>query len=47
VVNRYTHSPVEVLDGRDLEEAVDLLRGYLSALPGRDLGFLPRDAAGE
>ena len=47
VVNRYTHSPVEVLDGRDLEEAVDLLRGFLSALPGLDLGFLPQDKTGE
>lgn len=39
VVNRYTHSPVEVLDSRDLEGAVTLLEGFLHDLPGLDLRF--------
>lgn len=39
VANRYTHSPVEVLDSRDLEGAVSLLEGFLHDLPGMDLRF--------
>jgi endoglucanase len=37
--NRYTHSPVEVVDQRDLEGAVALLRAFLRALPDMDLRF--------
>lgn len=40
VVNRYTHSAVEVLDQRDLEQAVDLLRSFLEDLPTLDLRFI-------
>ncbi len=40
VANRYTHSPVEVLDERDLEGALDLLHGFIDLLPDLDLRFL-------
>lgn len=40
VVNRYTHSPVEVLDSHDLEGAVTLLEGFLHDLPDMDLRFV-------
>ena len=40
VTNRYTHSPVEVLDSRDLEGAVSLLEGFLHDLPSLDLRFV-------
>lgn len=40
VVNRYTHSAVEVLDQRDLEQVVALLRGFLTALPDLELRFV-------
>ncbi|MDV6376556.1 M42 family metallopeptidase [Deinococcus arenicola] len=43
VVNRYTHSPVEVLDSRDLEGAVALLEGFLHDLPDLDLRFTALD----
>ncbi|WP_309569531.1 M42 family metallopeptidase [Deinococcus sp.] len=43
VANRSTHSPVEVLDLRDLSQAVELLQGFLSVLPALHLGFLPAD----
>ncbi|CAM4132486.1 M42 family metallopeptidase [Deinococcus marmoris] len=43
VVNRYTHSPVEVLDSRDLEGAVALLEGFLHDLPDLDLRFVALD----
>lgn len=39
VANRYTHSPVEVLDSRDLDATVRLLDGFLHDLPGLDLRF--------
>ena len=41
VANRYTHSPVEVLDARDLDAAVDLLQRFVELLPDLDLSFLP------
>lgn len=41
VTNRYTHSPVEVLDRRDLEGAQALLLGFLHDLPEMALDFLP------
>jgi len=40
---RYTHSPVEVLDERDLDGAARLLRYFLLALPGVDLRFTTLD----
>lgn len=40
VVNRYTHSAVEVLDQRDLEHAYALLRSFLEDLPTLDLRFI-------
>ncbi len=40
VGNRYTHSPVEVLDQRDVEGALTLLTAFLEDLPGLDLHFL-------
>lgn len=40
VGNRYTHSPVEVVDLRDLEDAVALLRGFVQVLPDLDLRFI-------
>ncbi|OLV16276.1 M42 family metallopeptidase [Deinococcus marmoris] len=46
VVNRYTHSPVEVLDSRDLEGAVALLEGFLHDLPDLDLRFVALDETG-
>lgn len=36
---RYTHSPIEVLDERDLGDAVRLLIAFLSAVPEMDLRF--------
>lgn len=41
VANRYTHSPVEVLDERDLLGAVELLTQFVEGLPDLDLRFLP------
>ncbi|GGO31916.1 peptidase M42 [Deinococcus humi] len=43
VVNRYTHSPVEVLDSRDLVGAVSLLEGFLQDLGNLELGFTSLD----
>ncbi|MGY2895555.1 M42 family metallopeptidase [Deinococcus sp. UYEF24] len=40
VANRSTHSPVEVLDERDLEGALELLHGFVALLPDLDLRFL-------
>ncbi len=40
VTNRYTHSPIEVLDQRDLEGSVDLLHAFLTDLPDMDLRFV-------
>ncbi len=40
---RYTHSPIEVLDERDLEDAVRLLIAFLSAVPAMDLRFAVLD----
>jgi len=40
---RYTHSPIEVLDERDLNGAVRLLRHFLLALPSVDLRFTTLD----
>ncbi|ULH17056.1 M20/M25/M40 family metallo-hydrolase (plasmid) [Deinococcus sp. KNUC1210] len=40
VTNRYTHSPVEVLDQADLEGAVELIHQFLLALPDMPLTFL-------
>lgn len=45
VANRFTHSPVEVLDLRDLHGAVELLRAFAQALPGLALDFLPDGGA--
>ncbi|WP_407540881.1 M42 family metallopeptidase [Deinococcus radiomollis] len=43
VANRFTHSPVEVLDERDLEGALDLLHGFVALLPDLDLRFLAEE----
>lgn len=43
VANRYTHSPVEVVDRRDLEGAVDLLEAFARELPTMDLAFVRLD----
>ena len=43
VGNRYTHSPVEVFDQRDLEGAVSLLQQFLLDLPDLDLRFVTLD----
>ncbi|MFC4455325.1 M42 family metallopeptidase [Deinococcus sonorensis] len=43
VGNRYTHSPVEVLDIRDLDGALTLLHAFLEALPELDLRFIAWD----
>lgn len=40
VANRYTHSPVEVLDERDLNGALELLHQFVELLPGLDLRFV-------
>jgi endoglucanase len=40
VGTRYTHSPVEVLDARDLEGAVALLHAFLPVAAEMELGFL-------
>ncbi len=40
VANRFTHSPVEVLDARDLEGAVDVLEHFARRLPELDLRFV-------
>ena len=37
---RYTHSPIEVLDRRDLEGMVHLLRGFVEILPDLDPRFV-------
>jgi endoglucanase len=39
VGNRYTHSPVEVVDQDDLDGAVNLLCAFLRAVPDMDLRF--------
>lgn len=39
VGTRYTHSPVEVLDKRDLDGAVQVLREFVMAIPDLDLRF--------
>jgi tetrahedral aminopeptidase len=41
VANRSTHSAVEVLDGRDLEGALELLDAFAHGLPDLDLRFAP------
>jgi tetrahedral aminopeptidase len=41
VVNRYTHSPVEMLDVRDLEGALTLLKATVLSLQTANLNFLP------
>ena len=43
VANRYTHSPVEVLDERDLEGALELLLSFIHLLPDLDLRFLAEE----
>lgn len=43
VANRYTHSPVEVLDERDLEGALELLHQFVQLLPELDLRFVALD----
>ena len=43
VANRYTHSPVEVLELRDLEGAAELLEGFLHDLPDLNLRFSALD----
>jgi endoglucanase len=40
VGTRYTHSPIEVLDGRDLNDAVSLVRAFLPVAATMDLHFL-------
>ena len=40
VANRFTHSPVEVLDLRDLEGALALLDSFVALLPELELRFL-------
>lgn len=40
VANRYTHSPVEMLDLKDLEGAHALLRAFVLGLPGYPLSFI-------
>lgn len=40
VANRYTHSPVEMLDLRDLEGAYKLLRAFVLGLPAYALKFI-------
>ena len=44
VANRSTHSPVEVLDERDLQGALELLHGFVALLPDLDLRFLAEEA---
>lgn len=41
VGNRYTHSPVEMLDRRDLEGALALMKAFVLSLPEADLAFVP------
>jgi putative aminopeptidase FrvX len=41
VANRYTHSPVEMLDMRDLEGAYQVLREFVLQLHEIDLSFAP------
>ncbi|MBZ9715904.1 M42 family metallopeptidase [Deinococcus multiflagellatus] len=43
VANRYTHSPVEVVDERDLVGALHLLDTFIQRLPGLDLRFVALD----
>ncbi len=43
VANRYTHSPVEVVDLRDLQGALGVLHRFVTALPGTDLRFVAED----
>ncbi|TSA82080.1 M42 family metallopeptidase [Deinococcus detaillensis] len=45
VGNRYTHSPVEVLDSRDMEGALTLLHAFVEDLPDLDLRFVALDDA--
>ncbi len=40
---RYTHSPIEVLDRRDLEGMVHLLRGFVEVLPDLDPRFIAEE----
>ncbi|GGK30227.1 peptidase M42 [Deinococcus malanensis] len=40
VANRYTHSPVEVVDERDLNGALELLHHFIQRLPDLDLRFV-------
>ncbi len=40
VANRYTHSPIEMVDIRDLEGAYALLKRFVLDLPGADLSFI-------
>ncbi len=42
VGNRYTHSPIEMIDVRDLEGAYRLLRETVVSIHEADLGFLPK-----
>jgi putative aminopeptidase FrvX len=46
VTNRYTHSPVEVLDAADLEGAVDLIHTFLQDLPDMELSFVDLNLPG-
>jgi len=43
VGNRYTHSPVEVLDSRDMTGALTLLQAFIDDLPALDLRFVALD----
>ncbi|MFC4426433.1 M42 family metallopeptidase [Deinococcus navajonensis] len=45
VANRYTHSPVEVVDERDLTGALELLHHFIQRLPDMDLRFVALDDA--
>jgi tetrahedral aminopeptidase len=40
VANRYTHSPIEMLDIRDLEGAYQLLQEFVAGLQEADLSFI-------
>ncbi|MDB5046322.1 MAG: putative Endoglucanase [Deinococcus sp.] len=43
VANRYTHSPVEVVDLRDLQDTLTLLTAFVTGLPELDLRFVRLD----
>ncbi|MFC4456231.1 M42 family metallopeptidase [Deinococcus sonorensis] len=45
VINRYTHSPVEVLDLQDLEGAQRLLQAFMEDLPDMELRFVALEEA--